>query len=594
MIIKTIKNILAASIVCCSISVTITSCSDDYMEDLNTDTTKAASIDPNAQLTTSLLQTYGDFSLMDTYRNYITGFTQHLAGGWNVTNFAGSNHFENDIARRIWDRYYEIAIKNLVDAIHNSEDKPNVNAVLRIHRVYLTSVLADTYGDVPCSEAGLGYISGISTPKYDTVEDIYNWFFTELDACEQQLGTGTDNVSGDVTSMSGDITKWKKYANSLRMRYAMRISDIAPEKAQQEFEKAMNSGYIASADDDAYIVYSDSPYAYYEGANDYDFRTNALCEIFYGQDPSAPTMVCSTLFYQLQKTGDPRLHRICRYYYNIKRSQVKPDKEQNIDLTDEVLAYFASSGRTEMPCNPGAAWYDNWVDEITIDNIPTLAKWAALDANSYDNKDYRARATRPCLNIDFEMPNCPGILITSAEVEFLLAEAATKGWNVSGDAESHYEAGVRAAMQILNDHYLTSNKISEQEITDFINSNRLGANPKETINTQAWILHMMNPAEAWANMRRSDYPAILDRTRLKTFPGDGFVYDDPDGLSMPNRLRYPELEGQYNSVNYNAAIERMGGKDNWHKRLWWDTGNINVQEEYSQPYGSDNFGYGNY
>lgn len=120
-----------------------------------------------------------------------------------------------------------------------------------------------------------------------------------------------------------------------------------------------NSGYISSADDDAYIVYSDSPYAYYEGAKDNDFRTNALCEIFYGQDPSSPTFVCSTLFYQLQKTNDPRLHRICRYYYNIKRSQVKPDKEQNIDLTDDVLAYFASVGRAEMPCNPGAAWYDN-------------------------------------------------------------------------------------------------------------------------------------------------------------------------------------------------------------------------------------------
>ena len=594
MIIKNMKKILAACFVCCFTAAALTSCSDDYMEDLNTDTTKAASIDPNAQLTTSLLQTYGDFSLMDTYRNYITGFTQHLAGGWNVTNYAGANHFENDIARRIWDRYYEIAIKNLVDAIHNSEEKPNVNAVLRIHRVYLTSVLADTYGDVPCTEAGLGYISGISNPKYDTVEDIYNWFFTELDACEQQLGTGTDNVSGDVTSMSGDIAKWKKYANSLRMRFAMRISEVAPEKAQQEFEKALKSDYIASADDDAYIVYSDSPYAYYDGAKDYDFRTNALCEIFYGQDPSAPTMVCSTLFYQLQKTNDPRLHRICRYYYNIKRSQVKPDKEQNIDLTDDVLAYFASAGRDEMPCNPGAAWYDNWIDVITKENIPTLAKWAALDANTYDNSDYRARATRPCLNIDFEMPNCPGILMTSAEVQFLLAEAKIKGWNVNGDAESHYEAGVRAAMEMLNNHYLTSNKISEQEITDFINSNRLGVNPKETINTQAWILHMMNPAEAWANMRRSDYPAILDRTRLKTFPGDGFVYDDKDGLSMPNRLRYPELEGDYNSINYNAAIERMGGKDNWHTRLWWDTRNINVQAEYSQPYGKDNFGYGNY
>ena len=555
--------------------VAMTSCSDDTLSNINTDKTKVSNLDPNAQLTTALLQTYGDFSLMDTYRNYITGFTQHFAGGWNVTNYAGSNFAEDDISRRIWDRYYEISIKNLVDAIHQSEDKPNLNAALRIHRVYLTAVLADIYGDVPASEAGLGYIAGISTPKYDTVEELYNWFFEELTACEALLGTGTDNISGDVTSMGGDVAQWKKYANALRMRYAMRISDVNPQKAQDEFEKAVAAGAISSAADDVYIKY--------DGANDYDFRTNALSEILYGQDATSPTFVSSTLFYQLQRTADPRLYRICRHYYNIKRSQVKPDKEENIDLTDEVLAYFERTQTGEEPCNPGAAWYSDWMNVPATSELPTLQKKADMDANTYDNSDFRARAMRPQLNIDFEMPNTPGDLMSYAEVEFLLAEAKTKGWNVSGDAESHYEAGVRASMQLLNNHYLTSNKISDDEINAFIAHNPLGDNPKETINTQAWILHMMNPSEAWANMRRSDYPAILDRTRLGIFT-NGFTYTDAD-MTMPNRLRYPELEGQYNSANYKAAIERMGGTDNWHSKLYWDKNNINVQAEFNPPYG---------
>ena len=563
--------------------VAMTSCSDDTLSNINTDKTKVSNLDPNAQLTTALLQTYGDFSLMDTYRNYITGFTQHFAGGWNVTNYAGSNFAEDDISRRIWDRYYEISIKNLVDAIHQSEDKPNLNAALRIHRVYLTAVLADIYGDVPASEAGLGYIAGISTPKYDTVEELYNWFFEELTACEALLGTGTDNISGDVTSMGGDVAQWKKYANALRMRYAMRISDVNPQKAQDEFEKAVAAGAISSAADDVYIKYADSPYTYYDGANDYDFRTNALSEILYGQDATSPTFVSSTLFYQLQRTADPRLYRICRHYYNIKRSQVKPDKEENIDLTDEVLAYFERTQTGEEPCNPGAAWYSDWMNVPATSELPTLQKKADMDANTYDNSDFRARAMRPQLNIDFEMPNTPGDLMSYAEVEFLLAEAKTKGWNVSGDAESHYEAGVRASMQLLNNHYLTSNKISDDEINAFIAHNPLGDNPKETINTQAWILHMMNPSEAWANMRRSDYPAILDRTRLGIFT-NGFTYTDAD-MTMPNRLRYPELEAQYNSASYKAAIERMGGTDNWHSKLYWDKNSINVQAEFNPPFG---------
>jgi hypothetical protein len=94
---------------------------------------------------------------------------------------------------------------------------------------------------------------------------------------------------------------------------------------------------------------------------------------------------------------------------------------------------------------------------------------------------------------------------------------------------------------------------------------------------------MMNPAEGWANMRRSDYPAILDRTRLKSFPSDGFVYNDGD-MSMPTRLKYPESERKYNNANFLEALSHMGGDDSWHKKLWWDKYDINVQPAYSQPY----------
>jgi len=571
-------------------ALTFTACSDEYMEKVNTDESKVSKLDPNAQLTTALLQTYGDFSMMDTYRCYITGFAQYFAGGWNVTAHAGSNYYYNDYARKIWDRYYELAIKNLVDGIHNSKGKPNLNAALRIHRVYLASVLADTYGDSPCKQAGLGYLEGISSPKYDTVEELYNWFFEELKACEKQLGTGTDHLTGDVTSMQGEIARWKAYANSLRLRFAMRISDVNHDKAQAEFEAAVNeaSGIITRMQDDAYIVYSDSPFTEYPGAEKYDFRTNSLCQILYGQDFSSPTFISSTMFYQLQNTNDPRLYRFVRHYYNIKRSQVKPDKEGNLDLTDEVLAYFAKPNiqRDEIPCNPGAAWYDNWVEAVPADELPTLARLAAMDPNTYDNADCRARLARPWLNIDFEMATCPGMLMSYAEVEFLLAEAKDKGWNVPGTTANHYENGVRAAMKMLNEYYLTSDKITDTEITDFINANPVnarGLSAKENINTQAWILHMMNPAEGWANMRRSDYPTILDRTRLKSFPGDGFVYNDPD-MSMPTRLKYPDNERQYNLANLQEAITRMGGEDNWHKKLWWDKYDIKVQSTYSQPY----------
>lgn len=552
---------------------TFTSCSDNHMESVNTDDTKSPTINPNAQLTTALLQTYGDFGLMDTYRSYITGFTQYFAGGWNVSFYAGAVNPDNDQMRLIWDQYYSVGIKNLVDAIHNSKDMPNTNAALRIHRVYLMSILTDTYGDIPCSEAGLGFIEGISNPKYDKQEDIYNWFFAELKDCVSQLGTGSDRISGDVTSLNGDTDLWKKYANSLILRFAMRISDVNPALAQQEFEGvlASESGYIGNSNENAYVKYLDAPFTLYDGSRDLDFRANALSEILYGQDPTSPTFVCSTLYNMLKDNNDPRLLKICRNYINTTRSETKP--EGCFDVTDDMVAWENAGGTGVQPNDPGAAWWDQWPTVPATSEIPTLQQLVNnYPDKGYDQSNYPARMTRPFLALAFEQPNCPGILITSAEVEFLLAEAATKGWAVQGDAESHYEAGIRAAMQLLNDCYDIVGKISETDINDYIAANPLGDNPKEQINKEAYILHLTNPAEAWANLRRSDYPVLQDRAKF-----GNFTYTCVDGFKTPVRLKYPNLEAKYNSVNYKEAIERLGGTDDWHKRMWWDVAEQNFQ-----------------
>ena len=564
---KHIFNI-ASFMMLLTLVVGLSSCSDSYLEDVNTDNSKAETIDPNVQLTTTLLQTYGDFSLMDTYRSYITGFTQYYAGGWNVSNYAGAVYPKDSEMAYPWNRYYQISIKNLVDAIHRTGDMPNTNAALRIHRAYMMAVLSDIYGDIPCTEAGMSFIDGNATPKYDTQEEVYDFIFSELKACAAQLGTGTDAISGDVTSLGGNPEAWKRYANTLRLRYAMRISDVAPERARTEFESALNAdgGIISSADKDAYIKYIDAPFTLYDGAADLDFRANALGEMIYGQDPQSPSFVSSTLFNYMKKMHDPRLYRIARCYIHTTRSQT--DTSGNFDVTDEVLAWGERGGEGIVPCNVGDAWWSDWVSAPANSDIPTLDSLATLYPDKgYDKNNYPARMIRPTIAVAFCNADCPGILITSAEVEFLLAEAASKGWNVPGDAESHYEAGIRASMQMLNNYYDIVSKISDEEIEEYIAENPLGDNPRESINTQAWILHLTNPNEGWANLRRSDYPALADRTLLPV-RGD-FPHEDPN-MQTPVRLRYPLLEARYNSVNYEEAVDRLGGTDDWHARVWWD------------------------
>lgn len=535
------------------------SCSDDYMEDLNTDPSKASSIDPNAQLTTAELQTYGDLGMVEIYRNYIYAFTQQLMGCWNTTNYGGRHTVDNNEMSRIWTSFYPKAIKNVTDAIYRSseeENRTNINAALRIYRVYLMSIITDIYGDVPYSEAGLGYLEEKYNPRYDTQEEIYNNFFVELKDAGAALAAGGDKITGDVI-YNGDVAKWKKLANSLRLRFAMRISKVAPEKARQEFEEALaaDGGVFAGNEDDALIKYMDISFSF--GQDSYtDYRGNALSQLFFGNDPANnPSYLCSTFFNQLYNTGDPRTFMIGRFYYDGLMSSTKPDNR--IDLTDEII----EKGIQMNPCVPGSFSYDPWPTGYDSDIMKEIAK------TNPSVETTMARETEPKLANNFLKGDNPGVVMTYAEVNFLKAEAALNGWNVGGETvEQLYSKGVRAAMDFLTDNY-GYDRISDDDFNTYMENNGIGhtdAQKREAINTQAWILHFTNPVECWANVRRSGYP------RLKSPAEYGYGQYLTGGTEIPVRLCYPTLESSYNKSGYEEALERMGGTNSWNTPVWWD------------------------
>ncbi|GJG36454.1 SusD/RagB family nutrient-binding outer membrane lipoprotein [Prevotella lacticifex] len=538
-------------------SLTAASCSsDDTMTDINTDPSKAATMDPNAQLTTAELQTYGDLGMVEIYRNYHYAFDQQLMGCWNTTNYGGHHTIDNNEMSRVWTSLYPTAVKNIVDAIAHADSKPNLKAVASVYRVYLMSLITDIYGDCPYTEAGLGFIKGISNAKYDEQKDIYYDFFNQLDSADRELNAANDKVTGDVI-YNGDVAKWKKLANSLRLRYAMRISNVEPDKARQEFEKALiaDGGIIESADDDAYIHYMTTSMSF--GQESYsDYRGNRLSQLLFGNDPANnPSYICSTFFNKLKDTGDPRTYRICRFYYDGLMSATGPDNR--IDLTDEMI----SQHQKMEPCDPGAYSWDAWPTGYTSDLLTEMAK-----TNSKINPSL-AREVRPKLANNFLKTDNPGIIMTSAEVDFLLAEATLKGWNVGrGSVDDLYWQGVRKAMDLLSDRY-DCKPVSDEEFNTYKANNSIGHTndqKDEAINTQAWILHFTNPAECWANVRRSGYPKLLSPDAY----GWGSMLTG--GKDIPVRLCYPVLESSYNKANYDEALGRMGGKNDWHTPLWWD------------------------
>ena len=539
------------------------SCSDEYMENMNTDPSKAATIDPNAQLTTAQLQTYGDLSMMEIYRNYHYAFTQQLMGCWNTTNYGGRHTLDNNEMSRIWTSFYTQSLKNIIDAQYRTAEdaeKVNINSVLRIYRVYLMSIITDTYGDAPFSEAGLGFLEGKFNPKYDKQEDIYNAFFLELEDAVNKIDPTKDKVTGDLI-YAGDVTKWQQLANSLRLRFAMRISNVNPTKAQTEFENALaaNGGVITDASSDALIKYMTIAFSFGQEAYS-DYRGNSLSQLLFGNDPANnPSYLCSTFFNQLYNSGDPRTFKISRCYYDGLMSATSPDNR--VDITQEMI----DKGIAFSPRDPGAYSWEPWPTGYDSDICEELA------VNNPSVTVTMAREVEPKLANNFLKSDNPGVVMTSAEVKFLMAEATVKKWNVgSVSAEDLYKQGVRAAMDFLTDNYGCT-ATTDAEFDTFIQDK--GAfghtdNQKlEAINTQAWILHFTNPAECWANVRRSGYP------KLKSPAEYGFGQYLTGGTEIPVRLCYPVLESSYNKKNYNEAIERMGGTDNWHSLLWWDTEN---------------------
>ena len=539
------------------------SCSDEYMENMNTDPSKAATIDPNAQLTTAQLQTYGDLSMMEIYRNYHYAFTQQLMGCWNTTNYGGRHTLDNNEMSRIWTSFYTQSLKNIIDAQYRTAEdaeKVNINSVLRIYRVYLMSIITDTYGDAPFSEAGLGFLEGKFNPKYDKQEDIYNAFFLELEDAVNKIDPTKDKVTGDLI-YAGDVTKWQQLANSLRLRFAMRISNVNPTKAQTEFENALaaNGGVITDASSDALIKYMTIAFSFGQEAYS-DYRGNSLSQLLFGNDPANnPSYLCSTFFNQLYNSGDPRTFKISRCYYDGLMSATSPDNR--VDITQEMI----EKGIAFSPRDPGAYSWEPWPTGYDSDICAELA------VNNPSVTATMAREVEPKLANNFLKSDNPGVVMTSAEVKFLMAEATVKKWNVgSVSAEDLYKQGVRAAMDFLTDNYGCT-ATTDAEFDAFIqNKGTFGHtdNQKlEAINTQAWILHFTNPAECWANVRRSGYP------KLKSPAEYGFGQYLTGGTEIPVRLCYPVLESSYNKKSYNEAIERMGGTDNWHSLLWWDTEN---------------------
>lgn len=501
-------------------------------DDVNTNPASysQSNFDPNYLLTTAQLTYAGaiDFSY-ETWRGnliYCSTFMQGLSSV--VSYWAGDKYLLNEgYTSAYWQVAYSDQVKTVVDLTQFTKDKPqykNLYQISRLMRVLILQRITDLYGDVPYSQAGLGYYSSTFFPKYDAQQSIYTDMLKEIEEATNALDAGADKPGGDVF-YKGNIDQWKRFGYSLMLRTAMRLTKVDATTAQAWAAKAVGKTFTGNADN-ASVKHD---------ATGGRTTINRNSQVLIGDGGQEHYYVkwSKTFIDFLKGSNDPRLGRVA-----------------------VTQLYTSANTKAQNP-----AFNATPAAQKGMPNGKDLSGIAGRDISS--DPSY---TTFP----DYSSPH-PGMIkrdgltfiLTYAETELLLADAAQRfGVGGTATAATHYNNGVKAAMTYLS-QYDAAMTVSDGEADAWLALNPYAAaNGLAAINNQYWVLTctLLDFYEAWSNWRRTAYPVLTP-----------VVYpNNATNGTIPRRFPYPSFEAASNPDNYNAARAAVTGGDNLTGRVWWD------------------------
>lgn len=490
-----------------------TSC-DKNFEDINTNRNVPTSVTP-------------DLLLSGVIRNTLNN---QIGEAWGIGNivvqhtakiqFVNEDRYLWNEQNGLWNTVYG-NMRNLQAVIDYAEKaepvQNNYLGVALILKSWMFSLVTDAYGDVPYSEATKAK-QGIYQPKYDTQESIYDGILADLEHANEILGTSSEVLAGDLLYGGGTaaIIKWRKLANSLRLRYLMRISDRKNVNAEMQaiISDPTGSPIFQNNADNAALKYLTSAPNQWPL---YTARVGSFDEF----------RLSKTLGDYLTSIQDPRLAVFAR-----------PTQQSVINGTPVILG------------------------------IPNgLEDTQALSYNGGPQNVSRVGLTFACLVCNDSGPApapnaAQSIIMSYAELQFILAEAREKNMITTGDAETYYMNGINANFDYYRSIVPVSYNInlnfppgyfSQPEVA-FTGSS---ADKLRKIGTQKWIALFFNGLEAWFDWRRTNIPTIT--------PGPSNLNDN----KVPVRFIYPIIEQSLNGTSRNEAVSRQG-PDNINTRVWWD------------------------
>ncbi|MEP7107574.1 MAG: SusD/RagB family nutrient-binding outer membrane lipoprotein [Ferruginibacter sp.] len=449
-----------------------------------------------------------------------------------------------------WNAVYTTIGNNLAAIIRKTESDPemiNKKSIARILKAWIFSEATDIYGDIPYFESNKSPENSIATPKYDSQKSIYEDIFKELKEAAAALIAGKPSYGNSDLIYGGDPAKWKKFANSLRLRLALRVRYVDAVMAKNNMTDLVESDLILSTDDEALFFTSNDNTSHWNGA--YYNLVN------YASGPETKDLIAKTVLDILSGGNsrnpiDPRI----RIYADTAYASWPP-------TLNPPLPYFGYRGK---PLLGGA--------------VPVEEKYP-----------YGAESTSRISDFWY-VPAIEQPILRSSEVYFALAEAVLFGLR-TGDANVYFKKGIMAGVSETQHLFnrtkdqvalvekkirpnwgsaninalLAHKEMKQSEIDIFLASptTTLAGSTEEMheqIMNQKIVALYPNSTEGWSEWRRTGYPRVLVTTN---------DYSGLKGVSY-RRGHYPSVEGLINSSNYNEAIQRMGPKDDVLSKVWWD------------------------
>ena len=411
-------------------------------------------------------------------------------------------------------------------------------AVAQVIKVAAMHRVTDCFGPIPYN--ALGFEGAVTTP-YDSQEEVYNKFFEELQAARQVL---LDNKAAVLSPLvdkvyAGDVTNWIRFANSLQLRLALRISYANPTLAKAMAEDAVNpanGGVIEKNEQNATW-------------KNYTTSTNSMrTAIMYNSHDSRPS---AEIACYLNGYKDPRIS-----------SYLTESGLPNASYATDPKPFKDSDG--------------NWLkspEGVSCEYIGIRRGWATFDVKWSINFS------------DINLPgNTPALWLNASEVCFLRAEgAAVFGWDMGGTAESFYNKGIELSFDNYGVADKAANYIADETSVPAQFYDPTGFNPwngsipavtikwddsltpeqkQQKIITQKWLANWTLGNEAWADYRRTGYPFLIP----VAYNGSNVV----DINRGPQRMPYPSSEYTDNAANVMFAVENyLGGPDNLATKVWW-------------------------